>query len=149
MTIERFPNGTAIVPATGEVVNLNDPEDVAKVLTRVRVLEAQLGEMKRLLTQELVAHTRHMGERTTTLPGGQRVVREGGPVREYNAGEVERGLREAGAPDELIQRVVQRVITVKVNGTEAQKAARANPEYKRVIDAATTEVDKPYTIRLT
>ena len=38
---------------------------------------------------------------------------------------------------------------ISLFGTEAQKAARANPEYKRVIDAATTEVDKPYTIRLT
>jgi len=85
-----------------------------------------------------------------TLPGGGRVIREGGPGKrlEYDAHAVERGLRDAGAPPELIARVIERVTTIRVNGTEAQKAARANPTYKQVIDAATTRVDVPYTIRL-
>ena len=148
---DRQPTGTAVMPVTGEVIDLGDPDGVAVWLGAMKEWKRRIAESERLLMQALSDYAERSGQpRTVTLPGGGRVIREGGPGKrlEYDAHAVERGLRDAGAPPELIARVIERVTTIRVNGTEAQKAARANPTYKQVIDAATTRVDVPYTIRL-
>lgn len=147
--IEVFPNGTVVLPVSGEVIDLRDADVVAKRLAEARRLKTLLAEAERLLTGALNEYAETSAQpRTVTLPGGERFVREGGPAREYDAHAVERELREAGCPPDAIARIVQRVTTVKVNGTEANKAAKANPRYAEILERNSTTVDHPWRIRL-
>lgn len=134
---------------TGEVLDPTKPEVQAAALNATRREMARLGAFRRGLTDMLVSYSTERGERTFTLPGGIKAVREGGPVTEYDdpAG-LERELLDAGCPADRVATIVVTTIDKKVSGMEAAKASRANPEYAAIIERHARTVDRPYSIKL-
>lgn len=134
---------------TGQVLDPSKPEVQAAGLEAVRAEIARLGRFRRALTDQLVAYSTERGERTFTLPGGIKAVREGGPETEYDdpAG-LERELLAAGMPADRVSTIVVTTIDKKVSGVEAAKASRANPEYATIIGRHARKVDKPYSIKV-
>lgn len=148
--IEQAGPGTMIVVRpTGEVIDPADPDACLVALGRVRELQAQLAEAKRALDAALVRNALDRGERTVRTPDGRKYERTGGPEKRYDAHAIRRGLLEAGMPKDRVDEIVVSTVEWKVNGTEANKAAKANPDYRAVIEAGTSIVDKPYSVRST
>ena len=134
---------------TGEVLDPSRPEVQAQALEAARQEIARLSRFRRALSDRLVEHSRLVGERTFTLPGGVKAVREGGPVTEYtDPAALERELLAAGMPADRVSTIVVTTIDKKVSGVEAAKAARANPEYAAIIGRHARTVDRPYSIKL-
>lgn len=133
-----------VVPGVGEVVNLTDTRQVALALDTVRDLERQLREVKAELTNAIVYASKIEGSKTLHLPGLTATIKSGTSV-EYDAEEIETGLREAGMPEERIREIVKETITYSVNATRAKQAAAANEAYATVIETNRREVEKaPY-----
>lgn len=140
--------GDLIMPLTGEIVMLDEPEMVARALAEVDEIMRAFSDAKRILSRTLADLSVERGERTVTLPGAS-FVREGGPMRDYRPDEIERGLRDAGMPEDRIREIVMTTISKKVNAREAAKAARSNDRYREIIEAGTIDVERPYRIRVT
>lgn len=137
-----------VIRPTGEIIDLRVPEEVARAYASVEELGRQVAEAKRILSQALVDYSLVRGERTFMIPNHGKWVREGGPAKEktYDPRVVEKGLREAGMPEDRIREIVVETVDRKVNGVEANKAARSNPAYAEAIEAGTTKVDQPYRV---
>lgn len=137
-----------VLPVSGEIINLDDAQAVVRAMREVNRLQSELYDAKRVMAAALIEHATKLGLRTVTLPNGEKFVREGGPRKQYRPDEVEAGLRAAGMPEERIAQIVKEQVTWTVNGTEANKAAKANPEYAAVLEAASQLVDEPYKVKL-
>lgn len=134
---------------TGEVLDPTKPEVQAAALNAARRETARLTQFRRRLTDMLVEYSQQRGERTFTLPGGVKAVRDGGPVTEYDdPAALERELLAAGMPADRVATIVVTTIDKKVSGVEAAKAARSNPEYAQIIGRHARKVEKPYSIKL-
>lgn len=134
-----------VVPGVGAVVDLREPAAVAQALHDLRGFEERIRDAKAALAEALVSATEREGSRTLRLPGIEVTV---GASEEtvYDAQAVEEGLRAAGMSEDRIGEVVVQTVTSKVKATEAKRAARANPDYAAVIEAATTVVPKRPTV---
>lgn len=147
--IERHRSGgeheVLVVPGTGAAVNLNEPREVAVALQDVRGLEARFREVKRILTDALVAHWGHVGSaKTFTVGGGRTVEIRGGPEYHYDATAIRDDLLAAGMPEERVSEIVVETVSYQVKAVEAKKAAKANKVYRDIIMRHTTEIEKPY-----
>jgi hypothetical protein len=137
-----------IVVPGGMLVDLDDPRSVAQGIGLVRDIEGQLRLLKQQLVALLEEETVRQGTKTLTFEDGSRAIIGGGSKREIDAHAVEQGLRALGMPEERISQIVQIDMRYSVAAREADKAARANPEYARVIEAATRVVDAPVTVKV-
>ena len=111
---------TELVLPTGEIVNLDDPASCAVALARVNELMGFLAEVKVTKTYDL----------------------------QWDHHKLEEDLRAAGMPEERIGEIIVEEISYKVKAIEANKAAKANPEYEKAVEAARTKVEKRPTISL-
>ena len=96
-----------VVPATGEVVDLADVGAITRAYNSIRDLERQLREARDVLTEALLAQSKHIGSKTLHTAGGKVVVK-GGTETMYDAEAIERELREAGMPEDRIGDIVRR-----------------------------------------
>lgn len=133
------------IPATGELVNLDDPRQVAFALDGVRDLERQLRSIKAELTRALVYESEKVGSKTIHMPGVTAVVKSG-PELVYDGIAILEGLRAAGMPDDRINDIVKETVSYKVDAVKAKHAAGANPRYAAVIEANVREEAKPATV---
>lgn len=143
--VEARPANEILVPGVGELVNLEDVKSTGEALDAVRGLEAQLRDVKRILTDALVEASRVQGTKTLTIGGRMKIEIRGGSEKAYDAEQLERELRELGMPEERLRQIVREEITYSVSAREAQKAAKANDDYAAALDRATVEIQKPYT----
>ncbi len=137
-----------VVPLTGEVVSLEDASQVAKAHVWVRDTERKLREVRRVLTEALVEHSRNAGTKTLHIDGLPKpLVVRGGPESEI-VWDVEalRVLLDMGLPAERFSELVSEEVAYRVNANVAKSIASANPDYARVISAAQTRVDKPWSV---
>lgn len=133
-----------VVPGIGEIVKLDDPGAVALAMDAIRDLQSRLKEVNAELTDALVYHSKQWGGKTLHFEGGK-VVIKGGKETEYDATEIEEGLREAGMPEERIRQIVKETTTYTVVAVEAKRAAATNPDYAKVIEAHSRTIEKrPY-----
>lgn len=130
-----------VVPGIGEIVNLEDAPQVARALHAVRALEGQLRDVKSELTNALVYASQVQGSKTLRFEGVEAVVK-GGEITMYDEVEIENGLRAAGMPEERIREIVVETVTRKVSAREAERAAKANPAYAKVIEAHRRTVEQ-------
>lgn len=130
-----------MLPASGVLVSLDDASQCAQALGDLRDLESKIKEAKAIVTDALVREAERQGTRTLTLEDGTTATVKAGERTLYDAQAIEDGLRAAGAPEELIREVVVENISYEVSGTRAKRAARANPAYAKIIEAAMTTVD--------
>ncbi len=136
-----------VVPGIGQVVNLDDPKEVALALSSVRDLEYMFRAVKTDLTRALVYASELEGRKTLYLGEEMNVKVEikGGSETIYDAEEIELGLREAGMSEKRIREIVVETTSYKVSAAEAKRAAAANDKYKAVIEAHTRVEDRPMT----
>jgi len=146
--IEVFPNETMVLPHSGQVLDLHDEVEVAVALDEVRRMQAHLHSAVRVMSEALAARAAVLGTKSIPLSGGRVAAISGGTTRAYDAQEIERGLRALGMPEERIREIVVEEVRYTVKANEAKRAAGANPAYAEVIDAATTEIEKPVSVSI-
>lgn len=134
------------LPHSGEVVDLTDAAACANALDELRRMEAQIGEAKRALSSAIVDASKILGTKSIKLDGGRTATITGGPVPHYDAEAIERDLRVLGMPENRIREIVKEEVTYTVRAVEAKRAAGANPEYAKVIEQATSTVERPYSV---
>lgn len=137
---------TLVLPTTGEVVNLDDESSCALALEQLRQAEQVLGDMKRQLVEAIVARSELLGSRTLDVRGGKKAIVKTSPTVQYDAEEIELGLRAAGMPEDRIRQIVKEEISYRVAATEAKKAAGANAAYREVIERHSREVESRPTV---
>lgn len=137
-----------VVPGVGEIVDLDDENQCAKALVAIREFEQQVRDAKAALSLAIAERGRVLGTQTITLDDGRKAIIKGGVEITYDAAEVEDGLRALGCPEERIRQIVREEITYKVVAREAQRAAAANEEYAKVIEAAKMTIPKPAYISI-
>lgn len=121
-----------VVPGLGMLVDLERPNECAFALDDIRNLEWQLRQVKLALTEKLVEHAQIEGSKTLHFPGGSAELRFGTST-EYDAAQIELGLRAAGMPEERLREVVKEKTSYTVAANEAKRCAAANPAYAKVI----------------
>lgn len=137
-----------VVPGVGELVDLDDENQCAMALVALREFEQQVRDVKAALSLAIAERAKVLGTQTITLDDGRKATIKGGVEVSYDATEVEDGLRRLGCPEERIRQIVREEVTYKVSAREAQRAAAANEEYAKVIEAAKMTVPKPAYISI-
>lgn len=143
-----MPGEELVVPGIGELVSLDDEDQCASALVALREFEQHVRDAKAALTMAIAERGRVLGTQTLTLEDGRKVVIKGGTDVQYDAAEVEEGLRELGMPEERIREVVVEEISYKVSAKEAKRAAAANEDYAVVIEGARRETPRPFYISI-
>lgn len=137
-----------VVPGTGEVLPLSDPETVAGALARVDVLIAALRDARRDITTAAVGLSETLLTKTFHTDGGDLVL-SGGEETVYDADEIRAALLDAGVPEPIVETiVVEQPVTYRVDARRAKAAAAANETVKAIIDRHTTKRPKAYTLSL-
>jgi len=137
------------IPATGAVVNLNEPREVGVALQDIQALEGRFRDVKRILKDALVSYWQTGGTaKTFPIGGGRTAIISGGPDKQFDAVAIRDDLRAAGMPEERVSEIVVEEITYTVKAVEAVKAAKANPEYRAIIERHTTPIERPYDVRI-
>jgi len=135
------------VKPLGTVVNLNEPRECAIALQDIRGAESLFRGYKRVLSDALVSYWQQAGSaKTFAVGGGRNAVITGGPEKHYDAEAIRDDLLAAGMPAERVSEVVVETVTYQVKAVEANRAAKANPEYARIIERHTTVIEKPYDV---
>jgi hypothetical protein len=127
------PSQELVVPVIGTVVNLEDVASCAITLDDIRELEWQLRQVKAALVEKLIEKAQLQGSKTLHFEGGKAEVRFG-DTWTYDPEEIERGLREAGMPEDAIREIVEETVVYKVKVARLQRAAAANPAYAQVME---------------
>jgi hypothetical protein len=144
---EEQPSVELILP-TGELVDLSDPASCAKALIAVREIESHARSIKAAIVDALAEEAKRSGDNVILLPGGDRVVVKRNYDIAWDAEALAEDLREAGMSEERISEIVVEEVSYTVKAVEANKAAKANPEYAKAVASARSEVDKRPTISL-
>lgn len=131
-----------VVPASGEIVNLNDVFEVARAYRSVLDIESELRHAKDVLRSALVARSQAEGRKTMHLEGLGKVEVRGGVEMVYDAQAIKRELLEAGMDRERVAEIVVETVDYKVAAVEAKRAAAANPVYAEIIERHRKEFPK-------
>jgi hypothetical protein len=126
-----------VVPLSGELVDLRDPNSVAGALDQVREMKNQLDGTRAVLEQVLRLEAVRQGTKTLHLEKCTAII-SGGETVEYDGEQLIRLLEQAGMPQERINEIVETVVTYKVNALKAKHAAGANPDYAHAVQQTRT-----------
>ena len=131
----------ALIPFTGEQVDLRDLPKVATVLAEIRELETQIRYAKRELVDALCAESARTGTSTfhfdgvdVSLTAAEETVRDLERMREE--------LQAAGLPDRRLDELLVPTVTYEFNGNVARQLQGANRRYAQIIDACTEKRPK-------
>lgn len=130
------------LPHTGEIIDLNSTEQVARAYSEIRDLESRIKEVKAMLRDALVARSTIHGSKTMHVEGVGKVEVKGGTETTYDAQGIKRDLLEAGMPRERVAEIVVETVDMRVAAAEAKKAAGANPVYAEIIERHRTVYSK-------
>jgi hypothetical protein len=129
-----------VVPATGEILSLDDMAGCLRVLTEIRDLESRLREAKAALTDALSYEFSRQGTKTIEIDGVKAELRGGTEVI-WDV-EVLDELRALGLPEERMGALITTEVTYRVNANVAKQIAAANPLYADVIEKARNTIPK-------
>lgn len=128
--------GALVLPQSGVVVDLSSEREVVLAYRDLRDLKTAIAQAERMLKEALQHQASLRGTKTFYIDGVGKVELRGDQRVEYDAKEVEEGLRELGCPEDIIREIVVETITYKVDGNRARRAIAANPDYARVLENA-------------
>jgi len=132
----------SIVPYSGEIVNLDDPQACLKLLVEIRELEEKLRELKDDLTDALKYEFTRQGKKTLEMQGIKATLGADSEIV-WDVGILDE-LRSAGLPEERMDELVTAEVGYRVNANVAKQLAM-NPLYAEVIERAKSRVPKkPY-----
>jgi hypothetical protein len=140
------PGSELVLAHSGELVDLEDVTQVAVALRNVQDMEKQLREAVRVLKSALVYHSGEAGTKTLHLDGVGTVQLKNDTVVEWDIVGLERRLRRAGAPDDLIGEIIVTTISQNVDAKRAKQAASANKKYARAVELSRKEIPKVPTV---
>lgn len=138
-----------VIPTSGVVVNLNDERETAIAYRDLKEIRTELDRIDRTLREALGARKKILGTGTFHLEGVGRVEVKGGTETKWDIPALEGGLREVGCPEETIREIVKPVTGWEVDAARANRAAKANPEYARVIEDAKIIREKLPSVNIT
>lgn len=128
---------------TGELLPAT-PENAADLMVAARDLRTRLNALIKDCTDVLVEESRRQGTKTLKLEGATATV-AGGSETAWDL-EVLAQLLAVGLPDERYEELIKTTVTYTVDARVAKQLAAANPNYKRIIDAAKTTIEKPWRV---
>lgn len=135
-----------VIPTTGEVVEWEDVNSLARALDWVRGVESELRSAKTSLQQAIAEQARIQGTKTLPLEDGRKAVVSGGTRVIWDAQALYSGLVALGMPQDRILEIVQ--LEYKVSANEAKRAAAANPAYAVLIETCRTEEPAAVSVSL-
>ena len=141
---ERAQPQDLVIPGTGEVVNLEDPAEVARALGSVSDLSKLLWETKQALIALLVEEAQRQGTKTLHLEGAK-VTITGGQRLKWDVAKLLE-LKEAGLPETRLTDFLKPVLTYKPDGHIAkQLEGSGNETYAQIIQQARTYEPAPWS----
>lgn len=146
---EQEPATELVLPYSREIIDLTSEHDVTRAYKELRDLKNAVLDADRRLREALREVSATRGTKTFYVDGVGKVELRGDTRTEYDAQEVEDGLRALGCPEDIIREIVVETITYKVDGNRARRAASANPEYAKVIENAKTTVETLPSVLIT
>ena len=135
-----------VIRDTGEVVEWEDVNSLARALDWVRGVESELRSAKASLSQAIAEQARIQGTKTLALEDGRKAIVSGGTKVTWDAQALYAGLVALGMPQERILEIVQ--VEYRVSANEAKRAAAANPSYALLIEACRTEEPAAVSVSL-
>lgn len=145
--LEPTPAREIQVPLIGELVDLDQPNQVAQALESVRDAKRALDEARFVLEGALVEEATRQGTKTLHLNQLDAVI-SGGERTEYDAIKLQILLRELGLPENRIAAAVVETVTYKPDGRVLRQLAGANPEYADAIAACKTVIPVPWRVTI-
>lgn len=142
--IEQDTSTELVVPGSGEVVDLANPDVATRAWLTLDELGRQVNGAKQIVKRALVQHARDSGGLTMRVQAGE--VRVGEPVDITWNLAVLRELRAAGLPDSRWNELVTETVDTKVSATVAKQIAKAKPEYAAIVERAQTRTPKAETV---
>jgi hypothetical protein len=141
--LQPTPTREIQIPLIGEIVDLDQPNQVAQALEAVRDAKRILDEARSILETALIAEATRQGTKTLHL-GKLEITIVGGETVEWDHHRLALALRDAGLPENRIADVVVETVTYKVSAKEAKRIAGANPEYAAIVEACRRTVPAPF-----
>lgn len=137
------PPSTAVVPTTGEIIDLNDPVAVTTALRGIREMEQKARAVKPVLVEALVRERERQGTGTLHLEGvGTVKVTEDTEWVYTDPREMALELIQAGLPEDRAELLVKPITEWKVDGNVARQLHGASPAYREIIDRHRRKVSK-------
>lgn len=131
------------LPATGELISLEDAPACARAFNELAFLEMKIKEAKRVLRDALIAESHRQGTKTLHLAGGLVARRKTKKDIAWDLEQLEK-LRDLGLPEARYNELVQEIVSYKISAKVANELAGANPDYKVVIEDAREDVASEY-----
>ena len=146
MTEESFTTDL-VIRDTGEVVNWEDVNSLARALDWLRSAEQEFRSAKAAVQRAIADHAEIRGSKTIALEDGRKAIVGGGSKTFYDSAALDAGLRSLGMPEDRIREIVQ--IEFKVKAIEADRAAKASPDrYAPLIEACKHEEPASISVSL-
>lgn len=133
-----------VIPGTGEVVSLDDPDQAAVAYDRLAQLSRQIRDAQSVTRAALIFHGRQHGGLTYRLDAAEVKITQSDTIVWDLA--ILRELRDEGLPDDRWHELVTETVEAKVSATVAKQIAKANPVYAEIIGRAETRVPKAPTV---
>lgn len=143
--VVRVEQEFAMIPGTGELVDLADTAAVAHGLAALREFKQQVADADAALTEALIEESVRQGTKTLHFDTVKVEIR-GGRAVEYDAELIEAGLRRAGMPENRIREIVVETVDHRVSAANAKQAASASAAYRKVIEKGSVEVTKRQSV---
>lgn len=141
---DQDASSMAIIPTTGEIVPLDDPEKCARALVEIRELERKLRELKRVLGESIVEYSRQQGSKTVRFEGVTAQV--GSFTKTEWDYEILSELVDAGLSEDRFNELVLMEVSYKINGSVANSISRSNENYAEIIRRAKKEIPRDATV---
>lgn len=137
-----------VLPGNGVIVNLDDETEVARALSEIQDLKPKIAEADRVLRDAMDRFSKVHGTKTLHIDGVGTFTLKGGEDKHYDVEAIEKGLRRAGMPEEILNEIIKETVERKLDAVRANQAARANPKYAKVIAKNTTVVVRIPTVTI-
>jgi len=142
------PSRELVVPYTGELVAMEDPEQCARVLFEIGELEAKLRSLRYVLRDVMFEESVRVGSKTLHFPDGV-TAKISTPTETSWDHSILAELLGAGLPGDRFEALVTPEQTFKVNGSVIKELEAANPIYAEIINRARTKIPKSPGVTLT
>lgn len=139
----------AMSPITGEVIQLADPVAVAAALDEARLFKREkLDPYINGLERVVAVMSRTVGSGTIRAGEYELVVsKKRTYTRDLPA--IHRDLLAAGLPSDRCSEVIKQTVSWSADTRDLDRLAKANPEYKAIIDRHTEVTEKDSTTKVT
>jgi len=137
--VESLQSTELVDPQTGELVNAADLQQAGVYLDILRRRKREIDDQIKLVEAIALNEMALLGQ-GTVRKGRVQLTRQGGKKYEYDLEELAK-LQDAGLPEDRYSEVVKPVVDWKVDRNALKQLSAANPEYRQIIENATTEVE--------